>query len=123
MAIDDKEMQELADQATSGPWSADRYTEIDPDGAYDLARVLAPDPDEPNTTSLGVVHEGIMIPDAAFIANTRQWVPDAIRRIEAVREACQSRVDKAADRRLFNGDPMPVYISAKAILRILDGDK
>lgn len=110
----DQEMRELADRATSGPWSADRYTEIDPDGAYDLARVLAPDPEEPNTAVLGVVHEGILIPDAQFIAACREWVPGALDRLQQVRTACE-RWAKCSD------NP-GAQAAGTAILTILDGE-
>lgn len=115
----DQTMRALADAATQGPWglnSAERasYSEIDKtdcrcsdpnDGEYifdrleeekghwhryqDLHHVYGP----MNVVIAGnyEYEDGGIIEhqDAEFIAACREWVPDAIRRIEAVREIHQ----------------------------------
>ena len=63
--------------ATEEPWEADHYTEIDLEGTYPLARVISPDPDDPDTW-LGIVPQGILRPDAAWIADARSALPKAL---------------------------------------------
>lgn len=121
----DQTMRALADAATDGPWevTADTVSSEYGDWVAHGIKDVAATRDYFDSDPYHVALDPLEKPDAEFIAAAREWVPDAIRRIEAVREACQSRIDKAADSGLFNGEPMPVYVPAKAILRILGGDK
>ena len=80
------EIEARANAATEGPWESDEYTEIDPDGFYELSRVIAPDPDDGEDYAIGVVHVGILRPDATFIAHARTDVPALV---AALREALE----------------------------------
>lgn len=79
----DQEMRELADAATQGPWDAYRPYE-----AYRIYELCSTTEQGLNET-LAEVSGYNASADAEFIAACRQWVPDAIRRIEAVREIHQ----------------------------------
>ena len=78
------EIEARANAATEGPWAPDEYTEVDPDGFYELARVIAPDPDGDDWCAIGVVHTGILRPDAEFIAHARTDVPALVAALRAV---------------------------------------
>ena len=78
------EIEARANAATEGPWTPDEYTEVDPDGFYELARVIAPDPDGDDWCAIGVVHTGILRPDAEFIAHARTDVPALVAALRAV---------------------------------------
>ena len=78
------EIEARANAATEGPWTPDEYTEVDPDGFYELARVIAPDPDGDDWCAIGVVHTGILRPDADFIAHARTDVPALVAALRAV---------------------------------------
>ena len=78
------EIEARANAATEGPWAPDEYTEVDPDGFYELARVIAPDPDGDDWCAIGVVHTGILRPDAEFIAHARADVPALVAALRAV---------------------------------------
>ena len=78
------EIEARANAATEGPWAPDEYTEVDPDGFYELSRVIAPDPDGDDWCAIGVVHTGILRPDAAFIAHARTDVPALVAALRAV---------------------------------------
>ena len=80
------EIEARANAATKGPWESDEYTEIDPDGFYELSRVIAPDPDDGEDYAIGVVHVGILRPDATFIAHARTDVPALVAALRAVLE-------------------------------------
>ena len=80
------EIEARANAATEGPWTPDEYTEVDPDGFYELARVIAPDPDGDDWCAIGVVHTGILRPDADFIAHARTDVPALVATLRAVLE-------------------------------------
>lgn len=68
----DQTMRALADAATQGPWDV-----------TDVPRVYAPCTEDGSLEPLGDFDH---YADAEFIAAAREWVPDAIRRIERVRE-------------------------------------
>ena len=78
------EIEARANAATEGPWAPDEYTEVDPDGFYELSRVIAPDPDGDGWCAIGVVHTGILRPDAEFIARARADVPALVAALRAV---------------------------------------
>ena len=78
------EIEARANAATEGPWESDEYTEIDPDGFYELSRVIAPDPDDGEDYAIGVVHVGILRPDANFIAHARTDVPALVAALRRV---------------------------------------
>ena len=78
------EIEARANAATEGPWTPDEYTEVDPDGFYELSRVIAPDPDGDDWCAIGVVHTGILRPDADFIAHARTDVPALVAALRAV---------------------------------------
>ena len=78
------QIEARANAATEGPWESDEYTEIDPDGFYELSRVIAPDPDDGEDYAIGVVHVGILRNDAAFIAHARTDVPALVAALRAV---------------------------------------
>ena len=78
------EIEARANAATEGPWAPDEYTEVDPDGFYELSRVIAPDPDGDGWCAIGVVHTGILRPDADFIAHARTDVPALVAALRAV---------------------------------------
>ena len=80
------EIEARANAATEGPWTPDEYTEVDPDGFYELSRVIAPDPDGDDWCAIGVVHTGILRPDAEFIAHARADVPALVAALRAVLE-------------------------------------
>ena len=80
------EIEARANAATRGPWESDEYTEIDPDGFYELSRVIAPDPDDGEDYAIGVVHVGILRPDATFTAHARTDVPALVAALRAVLE-------------------------------------
>jgi hypothetical protein len=70
----------LVADVTGGSWRADFITEIDPDGAFDLAHVLAPN-DEPGDGYAGVaVVASILRPDAAYIAAMNPLIGKALAR-------------------------------------------
>ena len=98
------EIEARANAATEGPWTPDEYTEVDPDGFYELARVIAPDPDGDDWCAIGVVHTGILRPDAEFIAHARTdvpWLIEQVRKrdaaLRAVLELIDSRGKQAAE--------------------------
>ena len=62
------EIRERLEAATGGPWSREDFVDVDQDGAYDLANVTAPAPDEPDIAVQGVAL-GILRPDADLIAH------------------------------------------------------
>ena len=80
------EIEARANAATEGPWTPDEYTEVDPDGFYELSRVIAPDPDGDDWCAIGVVHTGILRPDADFIAHARADVPALVAALRTVLE-------------------------------------
>ena len=80
------QIEARANAATEGPWTPDEYTEVDPDGFYELSRVIAPDPDGDDWCAIGVVHTGILRPDADFIAAARTDVPALVAALRAVLE-------------------------------------
>lgn len=79
--LDDIRQREQA--ATKGPWEAADYVDIDADGSYDLANVIAPDPAEPETAVLGIAL-GILRKDAGFIAHARTDIPSLLGALDAV---------------------------------------
>ena len=91
------EIEARANAATEGPWEADKYTELDPDGFYELARVIAPDPDDEEDYAIGVVHVGILRNDAAFIAHARTDVPALVAALRAVLEEIDKRGKRARE--------------------------
>ena len=102
------QIEARANAATKGPWESDEYTEIDPDGFYELSRVIAPDPDDGEDYAIGVVHVGILRPDATFIAHARTDVPDLVAALRAVldlhREA-RNDVDRTPPCPHCHGEP------------------
>ena len=84
------EIEARANAATEGPWTPDEYTEVDPDGFYELSRVIAPDPDGDDWCAIGVVHTGILRPDADFIAHARTDVPALVAALQAVLRVCDA---------------------------------
>ena len=91
------EIEARANAATEGPWTPDEYTEVDPDGFYELARVIAPDPDGDDWCAIGVVHTGILRPDAGFIAHARTDVPALVAALRAVLEEIEKRGKQARE--------------------------
>ena len=87
------EIEARANAATEGPWTPDEYTEVDPDGFYELARVIAPDPDGDDWCAIGVVHTGILRPDAEFIAHARTDVPALVAALRAVLDLHRETVE------------------------------
>ena len=98
------EIEARANAATVGPWTPDEYTEVDPDGFYELARVIAPDPDGDDWCAIGVVHTGILRPDAELIAHARTDVPALVAALRAVLEEI-AKVQRDADRVAINPRP------------------
>ena len=98
------EIEARANAATEGPWTPDEYTEVDPDGFYELARVIAPDPDGDDWCAIGVVHTGILRPDAEFIAHARTDVPTLVAALRAVLEEI-AKVQRDADMVAINPRP------------------
>ena len=98
------EIEARANAATEGPWTPDEYTEVDPDGFYELARVIAPDPDGDDWCAIGVVHTGILRPDADFIAHARTDVPALV---DALRDVLDevAKVQRDADMVAINPRP------------------
>ena len=80
------QIEARANAATEGPWTPDEYTEVDPDGFHELSRVIAPDPDGDDWCAIGVVHTGILRPDADFIAAARTDVPALVAALRAVHQ-------------------------------------
>ncbi|UXM92534.1 hypothetical protein [Paenarthrobacter sp. JL.01a] len=78
-------IQARLDAATPGPWEASDVVDMDVDGTYELAHVLAPDPGEPETSTLGVAL-GILRPDAEFIANSPTDTARLLAAVKAVEE-------------------------------------
>lgn len=80
----DQAMRELADEATQGPWRV--WYDPDPTKLRDTAVETAwCHGDIEGDTEL-ITDYLPTDADAEFIAACREWVPDALRRIEAVRE-------------------------------------
>ena len=102
------QIEARANAATEGPWTPDEYTEVDPDGFYELSRVIAPDPDGDDRCAIGVVHTGILRPDADFIAAARTDVPALVAALRAVldlhREA-RNDVDRTPPCPHCHGEP------------------
>lgn len=99
-------IQARAAAATKGPWRRENYTDIDDEGAFYLAHVLAPDPDVPDEAVLGIAM-GILRPDAEFIAASREDVPRlvaALRAVEAVASKWEAEYkDSALNWELMEG--------------------
>lgn len=76
-------IREREQAATKGPWKAQEYVDIDEDGSYELANVVAPDPDAPDVSVLGVA-PGILRNDAEFIAHAREDVPRLLAALDGV---------------------------------------
>ena len=91
------EIEARANAATEGPWTPDEYTEVDPDGFYELSRVIAPDPDGDDWCAIGVVHTGILRTDADFIAHARTDVPALVAALRAVQEVLDKRGKQARE--------------------------
>ena len=72
--------------ATPGPWEYRPFTEIDPDGAFDLAHVVADDPDDPAGDQVSVC-ASIMRPDADLIANAPTDMAALVAEVERLRVA------------------------------------
>ena len=66
-------VREALKQATPGPWEAHDITEIDLDGVFDLAHVVADDPDDPHGDRVAVA-ASILRADAHLIANAPAWL-------------------------------------------------
>lgn len=98
------QIEARANAATEGPWESDEYTEIDPDGFYELSRVIAPDPDDGEDYAIGVVHVGILRNDAAFIAHARTDMPDLVAALRAVLDEV-AKVQRDADMVAINPRP------------------
>lgn len=75
----DQEMRGLIDEATEGPWD---YETIPETGESRVIRYFEFFGDQEEV----VVPGGTELPDAAFITAAREWVPDALQRLEEVRE-------------------------------------
>lgn len=126
----DQTMRALADAATDGPWRV--WHDPDPTKLRDTAVETAwchgdIDGDTELITDYLPTDE-----DAEFIAAAREWVPDAIRRIERVREIHQPI--KALNTRYPGGKLTQVCTGCGqddgnwnqwpcATIRALDGDK
>lgn len=84
-------------KVTPGPWEAHHITEIDPDGAFDLAHVIADDPDDPHGDQVAVA-PSILRADADLIAAAPSWLAALCDRLDAA-EAKYERL-----RRILGGD-------------------
>ena len=102
------QIEARANAATEGPWTPDEYTEVDPDGFYELSRVIAPDLDGDDWCAIGVVHTGILRPDADFIAAARTDVPALVAALRAVLEVVDKRGKQARE-------ALPPSLAARAI--------
>ena len=111
------EIEARANAATEGPWAPDEYTEVDPDGFYELARVIAPDPDGDDWCAIGVVHTGILRPDAEFIAHARTDVPALVAALRAVLELADRWATQSTD---YDEDTEQQIDDGKAIVRAIE---
>ena len=111
------EIEARANAATEGPWAPDEYTEVDPDGFYELARVIAPDPDGDDWCAIGVVHTGILRPDAEFIAHARADVPALVAALRAVLELADRWATQSTD---YDEDTEQQIDDGKAIVRAIE---
>lgn len=78
----DQQMKALADNATEGPWKAK-------DDEYDFFYSVVNNYNENENIEYPLEIElraGKSIEDTAFIAACREWVPDAVRRLEIAAE-------------------------------------
>lgn len=100
----DQEMRKLADNATDGPWEVTRSAHDGVDGESWVSYGVDHSDHE-------IIHTNhVQQDDARFIAASRQWVPDAIRRLDAIRELIDpSKAVKGS--------------IASKILKILDGEQ
>ena len=111
------EIEARANAATEGPWAPDEYTEVDPDGFYELSRVIAPDPDGDGWCAIGVVHTGILRPDADFIAHARADVPALVAALRAVLELADRWATQSTD---YDEDTEQQIDDGKAIVRAIE---
>lgn len=99
----DQEMQQLADQATDGPWEAFEDNNGYP---YNEWLVCADNGDQ-QIIDWG---NGSTKADAQFIAACREWVPDALKRLEAVREL-QNKIARHAQQDWEEGRPAAALLT------------
>ena len=111
------QIEARANAATKGPWESDEYTEIDPDGFYELSRVIAPDPDDGEDYAIGVVHVGILRPDATFIAHARTDVPALVAALRAVLDLADRWAAQSTD---YDEDTEQQIDDGKAIVRAIE---
>ena len=111
------EIEARANAATEGPWTPDEYTEVDPDGFYELSRVIAPDPDGDDRCAIGVVHTGILRPDADFIAHARTDVPALVAALRAVLDLADRWATQSTD---YDEDTEQQIDDGKAIVRAIE---
>ena len=118
------EIEARANAATEGPWTPDEYTEVDPDGFYELSRVIAPDPDGDDWCAIGVVHTGILRPDADFIAHARTdvpWLIEQVRKRDAALRAALDLADRWATQSTdYDEDTEQQIDDGKAIVRAIE---
>ena len=111
------QIEARANAATEGPWTPDEYTEVDPDGFYELSRVIAPDPDGDDRCAIGVVHTGILRPDADFIALARTDVPALVAALRAVLDLADRWAAQSTD---YDEDTEQQIDDGKAIVRAIE---
>lgn len=84
----DQEMQELAEQATEGPWASQGYDDEE-HGTW-----FTGGGEGMKEHAIGFTSDSILFgmsaeqseKDAAFIAASREWVPETLNRLDQIRE-------------------------------------
>ena len=111
----DQTMRALADSATQGPWTWASHTTVDGDSWAVF---------DPQDRALASNNDG-WAPDAEFIAACREWVPDALRRLDNARVIARKLLEASGAYSTLDATPEfpEAYQLAQDLYEALDGDK